>query len=131
MFPNTIIDESCNLVGRANLKIKSWLGSKFQVKSEEVFLKIMRAFPFFSKGFDNKLKAYLKPISLKLSTNECIHMYDRHSFFSSPFESFLNSLEKKSKDILRNMWFHFLKIGGKTIYLDFQRISTIPMDFGS
>ena len=102
-----------------DLKIKSWQGSKFQVKSKEVFLKIMRAFPFFSKGFDNKLKAYLKPISLKLSTNECIHMYDRHSFFSSPFESFLNSLEKKR---YRNMWFHFLKILGTTLYsfhLDF------------
>lgn len=64
----------------------------FQVKSEEVFLKIMRAFPFFSKGFDNKLKAYLKPISLKLSTNQCIHMYDRHSFLSVSS----TSLEKKN-----------------------------------
>ena len=73
--------------------------SNFQVKSEEVFLKIMRAFSFFSKGFDNKLKAYLKPISLKLSTNQCIHMYDRHSFSPLLLSLFLNSLEKKSKDI--------------------------------
>ena len=66
-----------------NLQLLNVVQTQFQVNSEEVlFLKIMRAFPFFSKGFDNKLKAYLKPISLKLSTNECcICTYDRHTFF--------------------------------------------------